>query len=61
MEGRSQCYPLQKISQVIEDPGRGKLWKSPDKWQIQSEEEISIEHRGKFATAIRLTSRHVVE
>ena len=43
---------LANVGQFIEDPGRGKLWKSRNKWQIQPEDEISIEYRRKFATAI---------
>ena len=44
---------LANVGQFIEDLGRGKLWKSRDKWQIQPEDEISIEYRRKFATAIK--------
>ena len=44
---------LANVGQFIEDPGRGKFWKSRDKWQIQPEDEISIEYRRKFATAIK--------
>ena len=44
---------LANVGQFIEDPGRGKLWKCRDKWQIQPEDEISIEYRRKFATAIK--------
>ena len=53
------CYEKLRdsdVGQFIEDPGRRKLWKSRNKWQIQPEDEISIEYRRKFATAIKANS-----
>ena len=42
-----------KVDEYINDPNRGKLWKSRSKCNIQAIDEISCEYRRNFANAIK--------
>ena len=41
------------MTSTVNDPNRGKLWKSRSKFNIQSIDEVSCEYRRKFANAIK--------